>query len=176
MKIQMIIELALLCFVPGCNTRIGSPMEYGQHGCLPVVGFLIICLFILVAFSASVGKRNPTSYRIGIVIWLLTGLVLQALPHTAGGIQVIPLPPWSYTGWIARIISTACWLMFVIGILDSLSPVKEHWKGAAEAFVVAVGLNAAAVRYWSSRSDPHRAIHANFMLSRTDRALGGNSQ
>ena len=52
----------------------------------------------------SRGRQHGSLFA-GLVIWLVAGLLLQGLPHTDTGIQFIPLLPWSYSGWIARIIS-----------------------------------------------------------------------
>jgi hypothetical protein len=136
------VTIMLVCTV---NTRIGWPWEYFGNGVGPVFGFLAVCFLIFVGFAAlaaSTGEDEHGSFFAGFVIWLVAGLLLQGLPHTDTGIQFIPLLPWCYSGWIARIISTVCWLTFLIGVLTAFSPSKEHWKGAVAAILVALGLNA----------------------------------
>ena len=129
----------LVCTI---NTRIGWPWEY-LTGVGPVFGFLAVCFLILVGFAAlAAGEDEHGSNFAGLVIWLVAGLLLQALPHTDTGIQFIPLLPWCYSGWIARIISVASWLALVLGCLAALSSNKNDWKGAVTAILVGLGLNA----------------------------------
>jgi hypothetical protein len=134
--------IMLVCTI---NTRIGWPWEYFGNGVGPIFGFLAVCFLIFVGFAAlaaSTGEDDHGSFFAGLVIWLVAGLLLQGLPHTDAGIQFIPLLPWCYSGWIARIISAASWLALVLGFLAALSSNKNDWKGAATAILVALGLNA----------------------------------
>ena len=125
------------------NSRIGWPWEYFGNGVGPVFGFLAVCFLIFVGFAAlAAGVDEKGCLFAGLGIWLLAGLVLQGLPHTENGIQFIPLLPWFYSGWIARIISAASWLMLLLGILCGVSPEKEHWKGAVAAILFALSMNA----------------------------------
>jgi hypothetical protein len=134
------VTIMLVCTI---NTRIGWPWEYFGNGVAPVLGFLAVCFLIFVGFAAlAAGEDEHGSIFAGLVIWLVAGLLLQGLPHTEAGIQFIPLLPWCYSGWIARIISAASWLALVLGFLAALSSNKNDWKGAVIAILVALGLNA----------------------------------
>lgn len=134
--------MSLFCTV---NSRIGWSDAYVGHGVGPVLGLLVVCFLILVGIVAvAVGKEEGChgSHFAGIGIWMVAALLLQGLPHTATGIQFIPLPPWSYTAWIPRIISAASWLSFLVGLHPAYyKPEKVLWKDAVAATFVALGLN-----------------------------------
>ncbi len=124
------------------NSRIGWSEAYSGHGILPVLGLLVVCVLILagiVAVAAGADEDSHGSQFAGIGIWLVAALLLQGLPHTASGIQFIPLLPWCYQGWIPKIVSAVAWLTILIGILAGT---REHWKTAAAATFMALGLNA----------------------------------
>ncbi len=124
------------------NSRIGWPSEYFGQGVGTIFGFLAVCFLIFVGIVAvAVGADDDShgSHFAGLGLWLVAGLLLQGLPHTATGIQFVPLLPWCYSGWIPRIISAASWLVFLVGILAGA---KERWKEASAAVLIALGLNA----------------------------------
>ena len=106
----LLVILALLtCTMSGCaNTRIGWPWDYWHCGFWAVIGFLAVIGLILVGLAGVVASLDPEDGDGGmvvgfVVVLLVAGLLLQALPHTKSGVQFVPLPPWHYTSWIARI-------------------------------------------------------------------------
>ncbi len=114
----LIILAMLLCTFSGCsqmNTRIGWPWTYWEHGFWPVIGLLVIyaLLPVYVGLICALAEDHQPALLWTIVLLVMVGLVLQMLPPTASGIQFVPLPPWYYVGWIARIISAACWVCLV---------------------------------------------------------------
>lgn len=141
------VVLALLtCTLTGCgnmNTRIGWPWNYWGHGSWAVVGFLAVCCLVFLGYQAVCAKKHGRRNALGaVVLWLVAGVLLQTLPHAASGLQFVPLPPWDYDGWIAKIVSVACWLTLGFGWLVLSSPEKEDREGAAYVILVAFGLNA----------------------------------
>ncbi len=149
---QVVISiLALLtCTLSGCselNTRIGWPWTYCAHGSWPVFGFLAVCFLIFVGIvgiiaSSQAGDDDRGMVIVAAIFLIVAGFLLQTLPHTTTGIQFVPLLPWNYDGWIARSISSICWLALVLGCLTAFSHSKADWKGSAIAIFVALGLNA----------------------------------
>jgi hypothetical protein len=124
------------------NTKIGMPWIYWQEGYWTDVGLMAVCVLIFIGFCGIIaGEDHSGNLIAGIIIWILAGLLLQALPHTESGIQFVPLPPWYYAGWTAWIISTACWLAIILGCLISFSSVKADRISAVVAIFIALGLN-----------------------------------
>jgi hypothetical protein len=141
---KLIIALALLA-LPGCNTRIGGPSEYSQHGAWTVVGFLVLLGLILIGVVgtvASLSKPDRGEIVVAAMFLVVAGLLLQTLPHAANGVQFVPLFPWHYAGVTPRIMSAACWLCMILAIAWALSRVKTHWPAAAGATLIALTLNA----------------------------------
>ena len=142
--VVMCILALLTCTLSGCNTKIGWPWDYWQSGIFAIIGFLVVygVIFVgLVGLGASIASQDRDALISGVGLLLVAALLLQALPHTASGIQLVPLFPWYFDGWLAKIISSMCWLALVLGCLASFSPSKSDWKGAAIKFVVVLGLN-----------------------------------
>jgi hypothetical protein len=145
-----IIVAVLLCTFSGCsqvNTRIGWPWTYWQHGFWPLVGFLVVCGLVFLAFcmlslAAAEDQPDQCVVIVGGVVLLLAGLLLQALPHSTNGIQFVPVLPWHYASWIATIISGVGWLALILGYINVFNSVKENWSEAAFFLLVAIGLNA----------------------------------
>jgi hypothetical protein len=148
-QVMMSILALLPCTLSGCselNTRIGWPWTYCAQGFWPVVGFLAVGFLIFVGIGGVIASFDASEGDRGMVILaafflILAGFLLQTLPHTATGIQFVPLSPWNYDGWIARSISSICWLALVLGCLTAFSRSKADWKGSAIAIFVALGLN-----------------------------------
>jgi hypothetical protein len=136
----MCILALLTCALSGCNTRIGWPGAYSDHGFLALVVLGLIGLGILVLI-ASVGEGCRESLVAGVLFLLVAGLLLQVLPHTASGVQFVPLFPWQYDTSLARIISGACWLCIVFVCLCVFSNVKGDWPAAGGATLIVLGLN-----------------------------------
>lgn len=149
MKTLMLIMALLACTLSGCgNTRIGGPWVYWEHGFWPVLGFLAVCGLIFLGLGLICGftgdpsdNPDPGMLKGAIFFLVLAGLLLQALPHATNGLQFIPLPPWHYTGWIAMIISSVCWLCLGFACLLIISSVKDDGMPAAVSMFVALGLN-----------------------------------
>jgi hypothetical protein len=139
----MIISLLL---VAQMNTRLGFPgIHYGlwaSIGVLAVYGLVVIgCAAIATAPSNSEeGKRSEIVF--GVSVLMIAALLLQALPHVESGIQFIPLLPWIYTSWLARIFSAFLWFFIVYGCLLTCSSEKRDWEGAGQWMILALGLNA----------------------------------
>jgi hypothetical protein len=141
------MSATLFCML---NSRIGWPWEYFGQGVGPVFGFLAVYFLMFLGFAAlAAGTEEHGCLFAGLAIWLVAGFVLQGLPHTESGIQVIPLPPWSYSAWIARIISAVCWMALVLGCLAALSSNKNDWPGAVAAILVGLSMNALLLSFAS---------------------------
>jgi hypothetical protein len=142
------------CTLSGCNqinTKIGMPWTYWENGFWAVVGLLAVCVLIFIGLCGIIaGEDHSGNLIAGIIIWIVAGLLLQALPHTESGIQFIPLPPWCYVGWIAWSISIACWIALIFGWHINFSSVKADRVSAVVAIFIALGLNALLSFYSSS--------------------------
>ncbi len=135
------MSATLFCML---NTRIGWPWVYWEHGFLAVVGFLVVCILVFFGFAAIAASTDGDhdALRAGVMLWLLAGLLLQALPHAATGIQFLPLMPWSYSDWLPRIISAACWLTLLVGFFEGRSTEEHILQEASASILIALGLNA----------------------------------
>ena len=143
-KAVMSILALLTCTLSGCNTRIGWPVDYWQSGLFAIVGFLAVCglIFVgLVGLCQSIAQQDRSFITGGLLFLGVAALLLQALPHTASGIQFVPLFPWQYGDWLLRIMSGACWLCIVFACLCAFSNVKGDWPAAGGATLIALGLN-----------------------------------
>ena len=98
----------------------------------PGVCFLILVGFAAVAAGTDEDRTGASLPVLGFGWWL--AFLLQALPHTATGIQFIPLLPWCYSGWIPRIISAVAWLTFLIGVFAAFSPTRNIGKRLLRPF------------------------------------------
>ena len=138
MKSRMILALAVLTF-PGCNTRVGVH----QSGETAILELAVLGLIVVGVLGMAVALSRPTHGQViaAMTIIVVAGLLLQVLPHTEGGVQFIPLPPWHYAGWIPRIVSVACWLCFIFAVLCTCSTVDTDWRPAAGATLIALTLN-----------------------------------
>jgi hypothetical protein len=138
------ILLLLICLVSGCNTRIGCPgIHYGfgaSIGAFVVCG-LIFAGFVAIATAHNLQEGQRGEVIGGIVVWIVGGLLLQALP-VSGGVQFVPLPCWCYASWIPWILSSVCWLCILFGCLCGLSGDKEGVEQGAAFLLLALGLNA----------------------------------
>jgi len=146
MKSYLIIFALLACTMSGCsqiNTKIGMPWIYWEQGILAVVGFLAVCVLIFLGFCVilAIQEDNIGDFVVGIILWIVAGLLLQALPHTESGIQFIPFPPWYYSGWIAWIISAACWLAMILGCQLGFCSRNVDRACTANTFFIALALN-----------------------------------
>lgn len=145
MKFYLILFALFVCTMSGCNqinTKIGMPWDYWEHGYLAIVGFLAVYVLIFYGLCFVItGSDAPGTLLAGIIFWLVAGFLLQALPHTESGIQFVPLPPWYYVGWIAWIISIACWLALTIGLSFNYSSIEADRNSAVAATLIALVLN-----------------------------------
>jgi hypothetical protein len=144
MKPYMLI-LLLVCTLPGCvpaNTCVGSPWAYWHHGFFAVVGFGIVCGLILFGLCGlCAGEEHTGFFFAGLAFWLVAMLLLQALPHTESGVRFVPLAPWHYGGWIARIVSGISWICIGLACMAVFSSLKADRVGAAIAMLIAMALN-----------------------------------
>jgi hypothetical protein len=103
-------------------------------------------LFGIVTVGAVSDAPEPEGRRAGFicgaVMWLVAGLLLQLMPHTEGGVQLVPLFPWQYLGWIVRAVSSVCWLCILFGCLFGISGDTQGLQETAVLMVAVIGLNA----------------------------------
>jgi hypothetical protein len=108
------------------------------------IGAFILYGLFTIGFLAILGAPNvpEESQRseliLGVVLWILGGLLLQALPVT-GGVQFIPLFPWYYIDGPARIVSIICWMCILAGCVLGI---LEKFKYGATFLVAAMVVNA----------------------------------
>lgn len=152
MSKKLCVLFALLaCTLSGCsqvNTKIGMPWVYWDQGYLAVLGFLGVCVLVVATIVAFFDATNrnandpeiDSAVNAGVILLVGGGFLLQALPYSESGIQFLPLPPWYYVSWTARIISIACWLATTLGFLFIFS--KEDHANVALFGIIALVLNA----------------------------------
>jgi len=154
----------LLCMCSGCNSRLAGPGFYWSQNGGALLGFLAICALVLIAImilvlaidNCSIG--GPKVYRetcggsvllLGVV-WGVAVLVLQAMPTSTEGIAVIPLLPWSCSGWAGALASLALWAILFTGIgcFCFASDLGDR-KAGAWLMVTAFSVNA-LLPFWCS--------------------------
>jgi len=84
------------------NTKIGWPSSYWQHGPQACTGFVIVWLLVGIAVAlmlATVGRSSGGPMLEIIALLIAAATVLQFLPDTESGLQLIPISPWLYSGW-----------------------------------------------------------------------------
>lgn len=132
------------------NTCLGWPWTYWEHGVLPVAGFLIvgyIAVHGLAAIVFAIDSETDLRTRQECTFWAFLAFVgvcvlLQVLPATTGGFQLIPLPVWYYTGWVSWIVSLLCWLVLALAVFLGVFGEPRDKPGAAGFLLIAIGLNA----------------------------------
>ncbi len=110
----------------GINTNLGWPTTDWHGGFWSILGFLLVIVLLAVAIKIAITTANQTSNSndtvAGIVIlFVVAAIVLQMLPATNSGLQIIPLTPWAYAGWLSFLISAAVWLLVLVSVLAASS-------------------------------------------------------
>jgi hypothetical protein len=167
----------MLSIFLSCNTRIGLPWTYWEHGICAVVGGLAVCFIILLglaSFAISTEEHNRygerfTAWGWGTAACIAAGLLLQVLPHTSSGVQFLPVPPWSYAGKLPAIISVACWVSLVLSLLLACGSTKTKWDLAVCMIFIAFGINT-TLSLWSPSHDAKQQA-ANEQPSSTNRTI-----
>ena len=116
-------------------TRLGGPWVYWEHGFWAVVGFLAVCCLMLLGCAAIAGapyapKEHRAEFVFGVALWIGAGLLLQVVPCAKNGLQVVPMPPWQYTG-LAKAVSFACWLCLLGGCILAFTSNKKDLSRCA---------------------------------------------
>ena len=101
------------------NTKVPWLTELRGVG-IGVVGcYLAVVALVVAAIALMIGNlgRERGGPLLGIVAMLIgAAVLLQFLPHAESGLQVLPLPPWTYGGWLPFSISMIGWgAVFVAG-------------------------------------------------------------
>jgi len=164
----------------GINTRIGWPWEYWHQGWWPILGWLAVCILVLIGFAAILASSEEKKvcqqpFFAGLAAWFLAALLLQTLPEVHGGVQFVPRFPWGYGGWFATTLSTMVWLLIALGVAPMCFPTPEaEVKPSVVLVVVAFGLNA-LLTFWSlptsSPQDPPLVVGAKQEASKDYVAL-----
>lgn len=95
------------------NTRLCMPWFYWNQGMTALGLYLVICLLLLSVFLSA----RETSYPIWTVL-VSIAVLMQFLPHSPGGVQLIPLFPWSYWGrWISFSFSILSWILLFFSVV-----------------------------------------------------------
>jgi hypothetical protein len=173
----MVITLFLLVGTcSGCNTRIGWPWSYWEHGILPTIGCFgigfMVFIGILFATCSFLNDSKPDQVAAllsGFGILVIASLLLQLLPHTITGIQIVPLPPWNYSGGMPWIISTAILACLVFGCCLAIrSNTRDHVQIVASAFIFASFCLNAGLSFWTVEADmPYLAARERITLMKS---------
>lgn len=131
---------------PDCiNTRLRWPWIYGHHDwaafpCTLLVAWALRCF--IVAFPQMCDAKSPIQLPpihlkvvMGVISLFLAALLLQTLPRSTSGLQLIPLLPQNYVSWIASACSVVCWIMIAIGGIGFAA--NQH-EGPIEATALAL--------------------------------------
>ena len=97
---------------PTWNTRIPWPTQLRGASswtlnCYLAVWGLVFGSIALMVHTANRKEGGP----LWIILAMLAAaaILLQLLPYSDSGIQLIPISPWSYAGWESFFVSLACW-------------------------------------------------------------------
>ena len=98
---------------PRWNTKIPWPTQLSGASGWTLNCYLAVWALVIgsVALMVHTANRRKEGGPLWIILAMLTAaaILLQFLPYTASGIQIIPLSPWSYAGWESFFVSLACW-------------------------------------------------------------------
>ena len=122
--------LTTLACLSGCegsiNTKLGWPTTDWHGGFWSILGFLLVSMLLAGAIKLAITTANQTSNSndavAGIaILFIVAAVVLQMLPSTSSGLQIIPLAPWTYAGWFSFLISAAVWLLILVSVMVAAS-------------------------------------------------------
>lgn len=112
----------------GCeyNTKLGWPAISWNGGFWPVVAFMMTVAMLtgtirLAFITSNTTSRSRDAIAGAVAMLAVAGILLQLLPTTDDGFQLIPLSPWSYTGWFSVVLSFVVWLFLVISVFVASS-------------------------------------------------------
>jgi len=95
------------------NTRLCMPWFYWNQSIMALALYLVICSLLLLAFLSA----KQTSYPIWTIL-VSIAVLMQFLPHSPVGVQLIPLFPWSYWGrWIPFSFSILSWILLFFSVV-----------------------------------------------------------
>ena len=77
------------------------------------------------------------------VVFLLTvAVLLEVLPHTDYGLQLLPLLPWTCTGWLPFVVSLICWAAILSAAYVAISGCLDAPQVFAALCLFVMSLNA----------------------------------
>ena len=135
---------------PTWNTKIPWPTQLRGASSWTLNCYLAVWGLVIGSIAMMVGNLNRKEGGPLLSILAMLGaaaILLQFLPPSDSGIQLIPISPWSYAGWEAFFVSLASWA----AILGAGYVVVDRAPDSPKAFsvlaLVAMSLN--LVLSWS---------------------------
>jgi len=146
------------------QTKIGWPTHYLQNG--GMLGFFAVVALTWLGFRqlSKTADQNPpaqTQLLLGLALVGMAMVLLQWLPESTSGIQLLPRSPAAYAGLIASAVATIVWLLIVASFAAHHS---GDLNATAVMFILAILLNACLS--WSIISSDSRATVAEAEVNR----------
>ncbi len=129
----------------GWNTKIGWPNQLRGASSWTVSCYLAVWGLVVAAIVLMVDnlRRKEGGPLFGVVAMLGTAAVLlQLLPHTECGLQIVPLSPWAYSGWESFFVSLFCWTVILFATFVAIDRSPDSPQAFAVICLGAMFLNA----------------------------------
>lgn len=126
------------------NTKIPWPSQMRGVGGWTVGCYFAVVALVVVAVALMVGNlgRQQGGPLLTVVALLIgAAVLLQLLPHAESGLQVLPLPPWAYGGWLPVGISLLLWMAIAVAGYTAVSGCLDAPRVFAFFILVAMSLN-----------------------------------
>ncbi|MFM2097084.1 MAG: hypothetical protein RIS70_4208 [Planctomycetota bacterium] len=128
------------------NTRITWPGLYWNDGVMTFVIYSLVCLFVGIVTVTSLNLLSLPKESSARHVWpllIVAGVLIQFLPRTADGVQLIPLAPWKYWGdWLAFFLSLLCWLFLFVSASSARSTAWGDQVNMCRCGLIMLGLTA----------------------------------
>ena len=133
------------------NTKIPWPTQLRGASSWTVNCYLTVWGLVVAAVALMIHTANRKEE--GGPLWVIVAMLgaavvlLQFLPYTTSGVQLIPLSPWAYIGWESFFVSVACWA----AILSAGYVVVDRMNDSAQAFsiLILIGMTLNVLLSWS---------------------------
>ena len=144
------------------NTKIPWPNQIRGASTLTVGSYVAVLALVATAVALMVGNLGRLQGGPLLpVVCLLAGaaVLLQSLPLTDYGLQLLPLPPWTYGGWLPFSTSLVCWGAVFVAGYSAVSGCLDAPRVFAALCLFALSLNAllSFSQAAESESTPHTA-------------------
>jgi len=130
---------------PTWNTKIPWPTQLRGASSWSLNCYLAVWALLIgsIALMLHTANRREEGGPLWIIVAMLgaAAILLQFLPCSDSGIQLIPLSPWSYVGWESFFVSLGCWMAIVGAVYVVVDRMVDSPKAFAVLVLIAMGLN-----------------------------------